>query len=239
MASEEDHVSLNPVEGMSYIKKEIRKVADTKNNISFRDASGLTQSKLRSMGITISQRANSGYWLPANQARKAAVGNALESHLAKYPGYLKDIIDEGRELRERLAECHDPTTRDAYGVSASCLPFVGELIKEGLYYNPAFGDIYGDYPYQPQRNICYMRNYPEIQIRDGFGTPGYPHVTIISIQPQMARSPKDLLCSEIWTLYHWALKLAWRALPTINHDLPASLNSLHPSFEIERKKNTD
>lgn len=57
-----------------------------------------------------------------------------------------------------------------------------------------------------------------------FSSPGHPHITILSIQPQQASSQKELLCTEFWTLFYWAHKLARRALHTTDRCLPVSLN---------------
>ena len=56
-----------------------------------------------------------------------------------------------------------------------------------------------------------------------FGMPGYPHVTILCVQPHRARSSEELLCTEVWVLIYWVKKLARRALLTTPHVLPVSL----------------
>ncbi len=53
-----------------------------------------------------------------------------------------------------------------------------------------------------------------MQTQKAFSTPGYPHVTILSIQPQRARTQEELLCTEVWTLYYWLQQLYRRAVHT-------------------------
>lgn len=74
------------------------------------------------------------------------------------------------------------------------------------------------------RSICYYRSDEYMQTEMAFSTPGYPHVTILSIQPQRARTRGELLCTEVWTLYYWVEKLYLRALHTTDRCLPVSLN---------------
>ena len=57
-----------------------------------------------------------------------------------------------------------------------------------------------------------------------FGTRGYPHVTILSIQPQQA-STKTLMYTEFWTLYYWAVRLCSRVKYNFDKTLPVSLSS--------------
>ena len=58
-----------------------------------------------------------------------------------------------------------------------------------------------------------------------FGTPGYPHITILSIQPQQA-STKKLMYTEFWTLYYWAARLCGRVRYNPDKTLPVSLRYL-------------
>ena len=69
-----------------------------------------------------------------------------------------------------------------------------------------------------------------METRAAFSTPGYPHVTIFSIQPQRALSEKDLLYTEVWTLNYWAQKeFAQRTLRKAQQSLPVSYLCLLPN----------
>ena len=65
-----------------------------------------------------------------------------------------------------------------------------------------------------------------METRVAFSTPDYPHITIISIQPQRASSKKEFLCTEVWTLYYWLRKFAQRTLHKAYRTLPVSRHSL-------------
>ena len=58
-----------------------------------------------------------------------------------------------------------------------------------------------------------------------FGTPGYPHLTILSIQPQQAPR-KKLMYTEFWLLYAWAVTLCSHVRYNSNKFLPVSLLTL-------------
>ena len=55
-----------------------------------------------------------------------------------------------------------------------------------------------------------------------FGARGYPHATILTIQPQQAKT-KELMYTEFWILYYWAAKLCERTRYNCNKTLPVSL----------------
>ena len=58
-----------------------------------------------------------------------------------------------------------------------------------------------------------------------FGSLGYPHITILSIQPQQAPA-KELMYTEFWTLYYWAVRLCVRVRYPLDKTLPVSLRYL-------------
>lgn len=61
-----------------------------------------------------------------------------------------------------------------------------------------------------------------IKMRLLFTTRGYPHATILTIQPQRARSSK-LIYTEFWILYHWAARLCEDIRYNCDKTLPVSL----------------
>lgn len=243
MASEIEHVSSKPVQGFRRLRKEYRKLAETETaQLPFREGSSLTQSDFELMDISIDEKAKSGFWIPAHQERRAALQSALTSYLEEKSASFKSYLNDSMIQKERLAEYRSPTMGAAYCASIGTIAFILQLVDEGVYYNEGLLDASGDNIFQnlrcvrvsacflglmkltwPQSISCMRSNVP-IQTHEGFATPGYPHVTIISVQPQLARSQKELLCTEIWTLYYWASKLASRVLHTTNHYLPVSLN---------------
>ena len=58
-----------------------------------------------------------------------------------------------------------------------------------------------------------------------FGSRGYPHITILSIQPQQAPA-KELMYTEFYTLYWWAVTLCVRVRYPREKTLPVSLHYL-------------
>lgn len=198
------------------------------------------------MGITIDERAKSGFWIPADQERRAALQSALISYLEEKSGSLKSYLNDSMIQKEKLAEYRSPTMGAAFCASLGTIAFILQLVDEGVYYNEGLLDVSGDNLFQKLRcvrvsacllgltkltwpqSISCMRSNTPVETREGFATPGYPHVTIFSIQPQLARSQDELLCTEIWTLYYWASKLASRVLHTTNHCLPVRLSCSTP-----------
>lgn len=247
MASEIQYVSPKPVQGFKRLYKEYRRLAETKTaKLPFREGSSLTQPDFETMGISIDKEANSAFWKPADQRTRAALQSALERFLEENSDYLETVLNNNLIYKDKLAEYRSPTMGDAYVTSTAYIAFILQLVEEGVYHNEGLLDASGDNLFQnlrcvrisacllglmkltwPQSISC-MRSDVPIQTHEGFATPGYPHVTIISVQPQLARSRKELLCTEIWTLYHWASKLASRVLHTANHYLPVSLNCSNP-----------
>ena len=247
MATEIEIVSPKPVQGFTRLRKEYRKLVERKTaQLSFREGSSLTQSDFELMGIAIDEKANSRFWVPADQERRAALQSALKSFLEEIPGYLETFLNDSKMDKEKLAEYRSPTMGAAYAISHGTMTHILQLVEEGLYHNEGLLDASDDSLFQdlgcvhvsacliglikltwPQ-SICCMRSNTPVQTREGWATPGYPHVTILSIQPQLARSQKELLCTEIWTLYYWASKLASRVLHTTNHYLPVSLDYTTP-----------
>ena len=55
-----------------------------------------------------------------------------------------------------------------------------------------------------------------------FGTRGNPHITMLYIQPQQAAT-KELMYTELWTLFYWAATLCYRVKYNPNKTLPVSM----------------
>lgn len=129
----------------------------------------------------------------------------------------------------------------AYNASRVYIACLLDVLEDGLSYNEALFDKSDDGLFQNlgyvrvsaflhnvlkltlSRRISYFRCYINMKTHIVFVTLSRPHVTIISVQPQLALSQKELLCTEIWKLYYWADKLASRALHVTGHYLPVSL----------------
>lgn len=79
------------------------------------------------------------------------------------------------------------------------------------------------------QSFGYYRSDIHVETHVVFSSPGHPHVTILSLQAQRATSQKELLCTEFWTLYYWAYKLARRGLHTTELCLPVSPNCSIPN----------
>ena len=190
------------------------------------------------MGIKIIDAARNNFWKFPDAQTKAGLESGLEGTL----GDFQSSLDDYRKYKEELAESHSPTMAIAYNVSRLYIACILELLEDGVFHNEAFLDESEDCHFQnlgyvhvsaflhdilkltlPQR-ISYFRSYINMETHVAFVTPRQPHVTIVSVQPQLALSQEELLCTEIWTLYYWANKLISRALHVTGHHLPVSLS---------------
>ena len=238
MASEAENVLLKPVQGIRRFSTEYRKfLAASKDLLPFRGGASLTQLDFNLMGIQIFDAAKSNFWKPCNAQIKDNLNRGLENTLVDLPSFLHDY----GKYKEELAECHSPTMSMAYNASRVYIACLLDLLDDGLFHNEALLDESGDGIFQSlgyvrvsaflhkilkltlPRRISYFRTHINMEIHVAFVTPRQPHVTIISVQPQLAPSQKELLCTEIWTLYYCADKLASRALHVPGHYLPVSL----------------
>ena len=61
-----------------------------------------------------------------------------------------------------------------------------------------------------------------VETRLMFGARGYPHATILTIQPQQVKTRK-LMYTEFWILYYWAARLCERVRYNCNKTLPVGL----------------
>ena len=171
----------------------------------------LTRSKIEGMRISFDPIADTGFWIPPDPDLRSAVEQALEP--------FEDLRDERDFYREELAKQDCQTIKHAYFASKE---YCGVLMNLIYYSLLRMEDASGDFTYQeiwyhPPSYIC-------LEFRLIFSSPGRPHITIISVQPQRASSQEELLCTEFWTLYLWAQKLAGRGLNTTQRCLPVSLN---------------
>ena len=189
------------------------------------------------MGIEILNSARSNFWVPADAQIRDRLKSGLESILGDLPCFLHNY----GKYKEKLAEWRSPTIAIAYGVSRVYNGYLLDLVENGLLHNDAWLDESGDAIFQDlgyvrvsaflhdvlkltlPRRVYFLQSYIQMETHRAFVTPGQPHVTILSIQPQLALSQKELLCTEIWTLYLWADELASRALHVTEHYLPVSL----------------
>ena len=238
MASEAENVRPKLVQGIDRLCTEYRKILDTSTRLlPFRGGASLTQPDFNLMGITIIDAAKNNFWKAPDAQTKAGLKSGLE-------GTLRDVqssLDNYRKYKEELAESRSPTMAIAYNVSRIYIACLHDLLEDGLFHKEALLDESEDGHFQNlgyvhvsaflhgvlkltlPRRISYFRTYIDMETHVAFVTPRQPHVTIISVQPQLAPSQTELLCTEIWTLYYWANKLISRALHVTGHYLPVSL----------------
>ena len=145
MAPEIHYVSPKPVQGFVRINEEIRRLTEAKTtSFPFREGISLTQSDLEPMGIPVDQTANSGFWIPADQERRAALKSALDSFLKEDSSCVKSILNESKIFKDQLAEHCSPTIGDAYSASTVYIGNLLRLVDEGIYHNEALQDVSGD-----------------------------------------------------------------------------------------------
>ena len=237
MASEAENILPQPVQGIDRLCAEYRKILNTSTRLlPFRGAS-LTQPDLNLMDIQIIDAARNNFWKSADAQTKDGLKSGLKSTL----GDIQSSLDNYRNYKEELAESRSPTMAIAYTVSRIYIACLLDLLEDGLFHNEALLDESEDSRFQNlgyvhvsaflhdvlkltlPRRISYFRSYINMETHVAFVTPGQPHVTIVSVQPQLAPSQKELLCTEIRTLYYWANKLISRALHVTGHYLPVCL----------------
>ena len=238
MASEAENVLPKPVQGLDRLCTEYRKILDTSTTLlPFRRGASLTQPDFNLMGIKIVDAARSDFWKPAD----AQTTDGLLSGLKSTMGDLRSSLNNCEKYKAELAESRSPTMAIAYNASRVYIACLLDALEDGLFHNEALLDKSDDGLFQDlgyarvsaffhdvlkltlPRRISYFRSYINMETHVAFVTPSRPHVTIISVQPQLAPSQQELLCTEIWTLYYWADKLASRALHATGHYLPVSL----------------
>lgn len=218
MAAETDIVLLEPRPGFERIHNEICKlVEDRTMGQRYQGGAHLTPSDIATMKIVFDLNAKNGFWAPAGNNRRCALKEIFSN--------LETLLDDEKSYKKELAECPCPKILDAYGPSIEYSRILQYLVKEGLFYNEAFVDASGDDQFQNLR-VAYYRSDIYMETRVVFSSPSHPHITILSIQPQRASSQKELLCTEFWTLYYWAYKLARRGLHTTELCLPMRMVSL-------------
>ena len=234
-----------PVQGFDRLEEEYRILAENQaSGLPYQEGASLTPSDLKTMAIAFDSKAHCDFWKAADRNTRCVL---RDSSLKECSGDVQTLLNDTVTYKDSLAEGRPPTIADAYGSSFEYVAAIGYVFEEGLFQNEALLDASGNYLFQRlgwvlvsplllvtvkltwAQSICYIRSDIEMETRESFSTPGYPHVTIVSIQPQRARSQTELLCTEAWTLYYCLYKLARRARRTANQCLPVSLSCSSPN----------
>ena len=180
-------------------------------NFPYQDGACLTISDVETMKISFDPIAETGFWIPAGDHVRSKVKQALT--------IFSGIRDRRAFFKEELARKDRQTIKIAYCASSEYIDGLDSKIAHCLF---RMRDASGKNLYQLLWSQ--MPVYLVMENRLVFRSPGYPHVTILTIQPQRASSQKELLYTEFWTLYYWARKLAARGRDTTQRSLPVSLN---------------
>lgn len=226
MAPETDNVLPKLIRGFKRIHQEYCKlVEDPTNGLPYQGGASLTPSDVATMRITFNQLAKTGFWEPADPSTRGALECAVEGPLGGAFSSLESLLNNRVKYKKKLISFSCPTIEDAYTPSTEYSRVLEQGVYWGLFHNEALVDDSGDNLFLDLR-VSYGWSHIYMESREVFSSPGYPHITILSIQPQRAISQKELLCTEFWTLYYWAQKLIRRPLYTTNHSFPMRLVSL-------------
>ena len=226
------------LKGLRRIHEEMLKLTEAQSDrLPYNSGASLTTSDFVVMKTVIDPKANSAFWRPADQKRSRAMENALNRAREVFSEDLETFLDNTTKRKIKLTECTVPTVSQAYEASFGYSGDIEYFLEKGLFHNEDLVDSNGDSLFRDLRcvpisevleisrlriqSVCYIRSYVTMETRTVFGTPGYPHITIFSIQPHRASSQKELLCTEFWTLHYWAKKFGPRTtgqyLPVSSH----------------------
>ncbi|CAD6586671.1 MAG: hypothetical protein ASARMPREDX12_002484 [Alectoria sarmentosa] len=216
MAPESDFQKI--LRGFERVHKEYCKLdPDPAKDLPYIGGACLAPSDFTNLNIAFDRDANTHFWGHADNNTICALDEVF--------GQLDTELNYTKMLKKTLTERNCPTIEDAAIPSSEYNRSLQHLVKDGLIYNDAMRNSSGDDLFQGlQVGYLWSRIYMETRLV--FISPGHPHITILSIQPQRAVSRKELLCTEFWMLYYWAQKLARRALHTTSHCLPMRMVSL-------------
>ena len=192
------------------------------------------------MGNRFDLNARTGFWKPADPNTICA----LEEAFCEIDDY--DFLSATAICKRKLTENHHATILEASRASDQYFRIPNILTLKDMFQNEALLDPSGDRLFRSLGCVFvapwFLCTFKLTQIysdawgwsgmymesRKVFSSPGHPHVTVLSIQPQRASSQGELLCTEYLTLFYWSQRLAPRAFHMTDHCLPVSLDCSVP-----------
>lgn len=201
-----------------------------KSELNFDDGGIMSEADNAMMRISYDGLASQAFWQPYSKDAK------IEAALDDFEEMIEDIENE-------VVRGPTQTVEDAYILSIKYSRFLYFCVTNAAFFNPVFGgepiNLFGDHgvgeadpvgPTGPRifEEVSYNGLiWDDLHVETGlkFGSCGYPHITILSIQPQQA-SGNELMYSEFWTLYCCAVRLCLRVKNAVIKTLPIRLVSL-------------